>query len=212
MSLTRLLAALVIYSKAFRCSRLSVARLRSRPLQESALLVAFLTCYKRACKQACALKAAVVSPKRRFALGRSARTKVDSQRRNTLQHGENAYQSYFSYAWISFVQSLSLRLFLVSGLENEKIHIGRIDLSPGELSTLWQIDLRAKRSDTSQASANREGSEGFIPLLHSLCSNVKHLFCGIIYVWVYSTDTYLYPCIKLSNSGCGTEKRISGGF
>ena len=110
------------------------------------------------------------------------------------------------------MQSLSLRLFLVSGLKNEKIHIGQIDLSPGELSTLWQIDLRAKRSDTSQASANREGSDRFIPLLHSLCSTVKHLFCGIIYVWVYSTDTYLYPCIKLSNSGCGTEKRIGRGF
>ena len=60
------------------------------------------------------------------------------------------------------MQSLSLRLFLVSGLKNEiKIHVRRIDLSPGELSTLGRIDLRAKRSDTSQASANREGSERF---------------------------------------------------
>ena len=45
-----------------------------------------------------------------------------------------------------------------------------------------------------------------------LRSTVKDLLSGMIYAWVYSTVTYLYSCIKLSNSGCGTEKRISGGF
>ena len=30
-------------------------------------------------------------------------------------------------------------------LKKRKIHIKRIDLSPGELSTLGRIDLRAKR-------------------------------------------------------------------
>lgn len=70
------------------------------------------------------------------------------------------------------MQSLSLHLLIVSGLKNEELHIGRIDLSPDELSTLGRIDLRAKRSDTSQASANREGSERFKASCPSLCSTL----------------------------------------
>ena len=55
---------------------------------------------------------------------------------------------------------------------SRKIHIRRIYLSPGELSILGGIDLQAKRSDTSQASANREGSERFKASCPSLCSTL----------------------------------------
>ena len=120
------------------------------------------------------------------------------------------------------MQSLSLHLFLVSGLKKRKIHIGRIDLvwansvPSGEL-TFGRNDLIPHRRAriAREARGLRLPAPPSAPLsvfCRHLRSTVKDLFCGIIYVWVYSTDTYLYPCIKLSNSGCGTEKRISGGF